>query len=291
MPAVKRLFRPSQIYAMAQALIGQERAEALQRQDAARRGAKISRAIRATDALAAHYGISGRTLEKIIEVCEAAEAEPEQFGALREEMDRNGTVHGPHRKLKRARDTARIAGLAPVDGLFRTLVFDPPWEDESISESQRPPYATLGYDEIRAIPVQEWQMDEGHLYIHAPGPFLGAAIALVGHWGYAFKTVIAWRKPRWSMGRYFRTKAEFIAFGTRGGLMTKRQDVANVFDGPVGAHSEKPESFYDLVRAQSFPPYGEGFQIRPRPDFTNLYAERGGRTDGEPAAMPAMAAE
>jgi hypothetical protein len=38
-------------------------------------------------------------------------------------------------------------------------------------------------------------------------------------------------------------------------------------------HSEKPERFYDIVRAASFPPYGEAFQRTPRSDFANLFAE------------------
>jgi hypothetical protein len=41
----------------------------------------------------------------------------------------------------------------------------------------------------------------------------------------------------------------------------------------MGGHSEKPEKFYEIVRAASYPPYGEAFQRKPRPDFVNLYDE------------------
>ncbi|SRR6266851_5612839 len=35
-----------------------------------------------------------------------------------------------------------------------------------------------------------------------------------------------------------------------------------------------PEEFYEIVRAASFPPYGEAFQRKARPDFQNLFAMR-----------------
>ncbi len=44
------------------------------------------------DALAARVGMSGRTLEKATAVVEAAEADPEQFGPVKDEMDRTGIV-------------------------------------------------------------------------------------------------------------------------------------------------------------------------------------------------------
>jgi hypothetical protein len=42
----------------------------------------------------------------------------------------------------------------------------------------------------------------------------------------------------------------------------------------LGEHSEKPEAFYEIVRAASYPPYGEAFQRQARPDFESLFRER-----------------
>ena len=278
MPTRAARFTTAEIEQLRRAMEPQERANAAERARAGGFTEKFpagdaGKTGRTRDRIGELCGVSGVTVSKIAAVYAAAEAEPDRYGPLVEGMNRTGKIDGAYRKMKRWQDEARVLHLRPVTGRFRTLAFDPPWHDESVSEAQRPPYATMSVDALRAVPVEAWSLDEGHIYIHAPGPFLAIAIELAGAWGYDFKTVIGWKKPHFSMGRYFRTIEEFVVFGVRGGLMVRRQDLPNHFAGPVGEHSEKPEAFYDLVRAASFPPYGEGFQRQARPDFTNLYVE------------------
>jgi hypothetical protein len=74
------------------------------------------------------------------------------------------------------------------------------------------------------------------------------------------------------MGVYFRGQTEHVLFAVRGSLGTRRRDIPTIFEAPLGRHSEKPEKLYEIVRAASYPPYGEAFQRKPRPDFTNLFA-------------------
>ncbi len=226
-------------------------------------------------------GVSGVSAEKCNGIYEAAERDLALFGPVVEYLERTENIHDAFNRMRRLIDLERVRRLAPTQGRFATLVLDPPWQDETVSAHQRPPYATMTEAEIAAVPVESWALPEGHLYCHAPGPFLPMAIRLVQGWGYDFKQVLTFRKAAWSMGRYFRTLDEYCVFATRGGLMLARADLPNMFEGASGRHSEKPESFYGLVRAASPGPYGEAFQRQARPDFTNLYVE----------APPAMAAE
>ena len=57
---------------------------------------------RATKILGNLFGESDRQVEKRFAIVDAAEAEPERFGKLKEDMDRTGRVNGVYRRLKNA---------------------------------------------------------------------------------------------------------------------------------------------------------------------------------------------
>ncbi len=254
-----------------------KRAQAEARVRTGRTPGKLSEGVRpetgrVRELIGRQAGVSGVLAEKCNAIYAAAEAEPALFGPVVDYLERSENIHDAFNRMRRLADLERVRRLAPVRARFATLVFDPPWQDESVSAHQRPPYATMTEPEIAAMPVAAWALGEGHLYVHAPGPFVPMAVRLVQGWGYDFKQILTYRKTAWSMGRYFRTRDEYCVFATRGGLMLARADLPNGFEGAPGEHSEKPESFYELVRRASPAPYGEAFQRRPRPDFANLYA-------------------
>ena len=93
-------------------------------------------------------------------------------------------------------------------------------------------------------------------------------------WGFAPKSVLTWVKPRGKTGYYFHNVTEHVLFGVRGHLSVKlaAASIRTHFEAPTGAHSEKPDLFYDIVRAASHGSYGEAFQRKVRPDFANVYA-------------------
>ena len=106
--AYRKGFLPSEIYAIWKELEPIERAAAEQRQKATRFGAGDGNFPppdgdkgKTRDKVGKFAGISGRTLEKIAAVVEAAEKDPQRFGRLLTEMDRSGKVDPSFYELKR----------------------------------------------------------------------------------------------------------------------------------------------------------------------------------------------
>jgi ParB family chromosome partitioning protein len=61
---------------------------------------------RTRDKVAETMGVSGRTYEKMVEVTEAAEKNPERFGDLREQMDQTGKVDAAFKEMTRRQGRA-----------------------------------------------------------------------------------------------------------------------------------------------------------------------------------------
>jgi N6-adenosine-specific RNA methylase IME4 len=175
-------------------------------------------------------------------------------------------------------DEQRILNLVPIEGTFRTLLLDPAWEYDwlSIAGRAKPGYAMQTVDQLRVLDVKAWadQTNGCHLYCCVTNNFMKVACDLVAGWGFQHRTLITWVKPPpFGLGSYFRNSTEHILFATLGETTTRHAaaSIPTHFEAPRGEHSEKPEKLYDIIRASSYPPYGEGNQREARPDFTNLF--------------------
>jgi N6-adenosine-specific RNA methylase IME4 len=177
-------------------------------------------------------------------------------------------------------DEDRVLTLVPRPGKYRTLVFDPAWEYDwlSLAGRAKPGYAMQSLDQLRALDIKQWaDQDTGcHLYVWTTNNFMYEACKLVDHWGFQHRTKITWIKPPpFGLGSYFRNSTEDVLFATLGDTSTRpaAASIPTHFEAERGEHSEKPEQFYEIVRAASYPPYGEGNQRTPRSDFANLFEE------------------
>jgi len=116
----RKALTPSEIGEFTRPILKLERARAKERQkEAQARGRQTQRGVdsgklpesnssngQTRDKVAEAVGLSGRTLEKINRVDEAAEADPEQCGPIKEEMNRTGNVDGAYKKLPAERKKA-----------------------------------------------------------------------------------------------------------------------------------------------------------------------------------------
>lgn len=152
------------------------------------------------------------------------------------------------------------------DGVFRTVVADPPWRygNRATRGAAEDHYATMTIEELCELEVVARMAPDAHLYLWVTNNFLREAFEVADAWGFAFKTCLTWVKPQMGMGNYFRSSTEHILFGVRGALRTNERNLINWFEAPRGKHSAKPDCFYDLVEAASPGPYLELFARRAR---------------------------
>jgi len=196
-------------------------------------------------------------------------------GRINPSMKRNEASAETRKESKEA-DERRIMSIAPVEGKYKTIVMDPPWDYEWLSLAGRaqPGYATMTHDELLALDVPAWADDDCHLYLWTTNNFMTRAVDLMAHWGFQHKTVLTWVKPKFGLGSYFRNSTEHVLFGIRGDFGTRADNIATHFEAPLGGHSEKPDIFYDIVERASYPPFGEVFQRHVREAFTDLFEEK-----------------
>lgn len=187
------------------------------------------------------------------------------------------------RESERQENAAKIETLqTPLEaqGLFQTIVIDPPWswaDEGDVNQFGRakPDYHTMTIAEIERLPIGKIADDNCHLYLWVTNRSLPKAFHLIAVWGFRYVTCITWVKPSIGMGNYFRGDTEQILFAVKGSQPLKRHDVGTHFNAPRGdGHSAKPEEFYKIVESCSYGPYIDIFGRRER-DGWSVWGENG----------------
>jgi N6-adenosine-specific RNA methylase IME4 len=171
-----------------------------------------------------------------------------------------------------------------LTGPFGAILIDPPWRFTNRTGKVAPEhrrlrrYATMSFEEIAALPVQELALPKSHLYLWAPNALLREALTIMKGWGFEYKTNLVWYKVRRDggpdgrgVGFYFRNVTELLLFGVRGKLRTgaagRRQ--VNIVVERKQEHSRKPDSIYGIIEACSPEPRLELFARCRRPGWTS----------------------
>lgn len=184
------------------------------------------------------------------------------------------------RRQENAEKIEELATPLEAQGLFQTIVIDPPWDwgDEGdINQFGRakPDYHTMPIEDIEKLPVAKIADDNCHLYLWVTNRSLPKAFRLIEAWGFRYITCLTWVKPSIGMGNYFRGDTEQVLFAVKGSQPLKRKDVGTHFEAPRGqGHSAKPDLFYDLVESCSYGPYIDIFGRKDRQGWS-VWGENG----------------
>lgn len=151
-------------------------------------------------------------------------------------------------------------------GQYRAVLADPPWEIQQIG-SKAPPYPLLSVGAIRQLPVAALAADSAHLWLWVTNASLWAGKLVMEGWGFTYRSILTWIKPRLGMGQYLRTQTEHLLLGTRGRAPVLFRGQGSWFYAPVQEHSHKPEEQYAIIERCSPGPYLELFARRQRPGW------------------------
>jgi len=175
-------------------------------------------------------------------------------------------------------DQARVH-LEPVStpplpaGAYRCLVIDPPWPMQKSERKARPgqgvalDYPTMTLEEIAALPIADKAADGCHVYLWVTHRFLWDGLELLAAWGFTYQCALTWVKPSGMTPFSWMYNTEHVLFGYRGSLPLTRVGLKLSFAARATRHSEKPEAFYELVRAASPEPCLELFARRAHRGF------------------------
>ena len=269
-------FLPSEIDAIRKALAPIEEAAAKERMSEGGKVGKLSTpsgAGKTRDKVGAFAGVSGKTVEKIAKVVEAAEREPEKYAPLVAEMDRTGRVDGAYKKLTTAQKAEAIAAEPPPlpRGPYRVIVADPPWtyanRADDASHRAANPYPGMSIEDICAMPVGEIAHADCVVWLWTTNAHLPEAFRVIDAWGFTYKTTLTWAKDRMGMGDWLRGQTEHCLLAVRGRPTLTLTNQTTLLSGPMREHSRKPDEFYALVEALCPGAKVELFCRKPRPGW------------------------
>jgi N6-adenosine-specific RNA methylase IME4 len=314
----REAFKPSELVAIKRAIEDKLKAEAAKRKGhgqtapGRKKTGEVAGQGRAADKVAAAAGASRRTIEKAERVVEAAERDPERFGALKDAMDRTGRVDGPFKRMQVmiATDNLRDAPPPlPGNGPYVAGSIDFPWPHESDADQESidargrslRPYPAMSIDAGEAFmrdKVAPLFGPDATLWFWVTNHHLvnGAAHRLIKALGpdwYA-STMLTWEKDKIGRGTILRDKTEHCIPVHRGRPVINclgEDPPTTSLHAPRRDNSQKPDEFYRLVeRVTPAPRYAAIFSTGGEGD---LWDGHGDQIDkhAPPADAPAADAE
>ena len=151
---------------------------------------------------------------------------------------------------------------------YRTILADPPWNIEqkgALGAIQHYPLMTL--DKIKAMPIADLCEDNAHCWLWVTAATLCHGFDVLKAWGFTYRSIFIWVKPRMGLGVYLRNCAEFVILGTRGKAPIQYKAQMNWGFFPLQDHSHKPEEVHKIIERCSPGPYLELFARRRQPNF------------------------
>ncbi len=150
-------------------------------------------------------------------------------------------------------EDVRTREVKAAAGVYDVLVIDPPWDMQKIERDVRPNQAEFDYPTMSDAQLAELKLpmaDDAHVWVWTTHKFLPMALRLLEVWKLKYVCTFVWHKPGGfqpiGLPQY---NCEFAIYARKGApQFIDTKALPTCFTAPRGAHSEKPEEFYDVVR-------------------------------------------
>jgi len=140
-----------------------------------------------------------------------------------------------------------------TEGVYDVIVIDPPWAMQKIERDVRPNQSEFDYPTMTESELETLEIpcaDDCHVWVWTTHKFLPMALRLIESWGMKYVCTMVWHKPGgfqpMGLPQYNCEFSLYARKGTPEFIDTKAFPVC--FQAPRGAHSEKPDEFYSVVR-------------------------------------------
>jgi N6-adenosine-specific RNA methylase IME4 len=170
--------------------------------------------------------------------------------ALREGWQGTREVASASRKYEREQQPP---APALPDGVFSVVYADPPWEyaNSGLHGAAAEHYPTLPTTALCDLPLVERLAENAVCFLWVTNPLLVDGLAVLGSWGFAYKTNFVWVKDRETYGKlgfYCYGQHELLLLGVKGSFLPAEEGkVSSLLQYPKREHSRKPEEVYALI--------------------------------------------
>ena len=167
------------------------------------------------------------------------------------------TLSKAHTQAKKDEQLAKLTDISAQEvkasqGVYDVIVIDPPWQMEKIERDVAPNQTSFDYptmDEAALTQLPVPTADDCHVWVWTTHKHLPMALRLLDAWGLKYVCTFTWHKPGgfqpFGLPQYNCEFALYARKGTPQFVETKAFPVC--FNAPRGAHSEKPQDFYDVL--------------------------------------------
>lgn len=140
---------------------------------------------------------------------------------------------------------------------YKTIVIDPPWLLGNLSLNKFPRkinYTMMKDEEIQQFPINDYADNSCGLFMWVTLGKLPIALDIIKSWGFKYHVLLTWYKPNMLNFLGFGRNSEHVIFAYRGKFNINTGEgsyIPTVFKGKNVKHSQKPDEFYEILRART----------------------------------------